>query len=141
MRLMRTMRGELDKDDAVKADTERAAKLCRLHEALQPELPGRRVRRLHQSQAELHHEADRGVHRQRRKFRAGLLAELTLYAKQLAWLHAVPKAPAAQAVAKRSTGAADRSRLQVMKDEKRPVMLPEVPLSTSSPGSKTWGPR
>lgn len=38
-RLMRTMRGELDKDDAKNADTERAAKLCGFLKRFSPNFP------------------------------------------------------------------------------------------------------
>jgi hypothetical protein len=88
----------------LKAATERAAKLSGFTKRFSPNFPVDPSAVFTQSEAELHLEADRGVHRQGRKFRAGVLAELTLYARQLAWLHAVPKAPAAQAVGKRGMG-------------------------------------
>src|SRR5207253_6359173 len=98
----------------------------RVHEGHQ-QLPGPRWpgEGLRQREAGLHHEAGRRVHRKVRVFFERAFGELSLHVRQLAWLHAVPKAPS-QAVNRKGD---ERSRLKRILDEKQEPRLPGTAFS------------
>jgi hypothetical protein len=126
-RLMRTMRGELDKDDAKNADSERAAKLSGFLKRFSPNFPVDPSAVFPNPKLNfISKQIEEFIGKDANFAQAPRRADAVREAAGLA-ARDPEGASGAGGSGKRNTGA-QRSRLQVMKDEKRPVMLPEVRL-------------